>query len=92
MQKLFFLCLAVCAAVPAAARGTWRTAPAGAIRSGDWKLLEFFEDGHVELYNLHDDPSEKHDLASAEPQRARALHAQLVAWRHEIGAPMPTSR
>ncbi|HVX11572.1 MAG TPA: sulfatase [Pirellulales bacterium] len=75
-----------------AARGTWRTAPAGAIRAGDWKLLEFFEDGHVELYNLCEDPGEKHDLASAEPDRARALHAQLVVWRQEIGAPLPTSR
>ena len=49
--------------------GSWRTTPAGAIRAGDWKLLEFFETGKRELYNLRDDPGEKHDLAAAIPGR-----------------------
>ncbi|MDG3002284.1 sulfatase [Paludisphaera mucosa] len=73
-----------------AARGQWRTTPAGAIRDGDWKVVEHFETGKVELYNLRDDPGEKHDLAAAQPDRAAALHARLVAWRKRVNAPMPT--
>ena len=69
--------------------GAWRTTPAGAVRVGDWKLLEFFETGKIELYNLRNDPSEKNDLATANPGRAAELHAKLVAWRKEVKAPMP---
>jgi arylsulfatase A-like enzyme len=70
--------------------GTWRTAPAGAIRAGDWKLQEFFEDGRLELYNLKHDIGERKDLAAAQPERVKELHEQLVAWRKELKAPMPT--
>ena len=49
------------------------TTPVGAIRSRDWKLLEYFEDQHVELYNLADDLSEKKDLAGQMPERAAEL-------------------
>jgi arylsulfatase A-like enzyme len=73
-----------------AGEGAWRTTPAGAIRSGDWKLLEFFEDGRLELYNLRDDLSEKNNLAAKMPDKASELHARLVAWRQELKAPMPT--
>jgi arylsulfatase A-like enzyme len=73
-----------------AGAGSWRTTPAGSIRAGDWKLIEFFETGKIELYNLHDDPSEKTDLARAMPDRAQTLHARLLAWRKQVGAPMPT--
>jgi arylsulfatase A-like enzyme len=69
--------------------GAWRTTPAGAIRVGDWKLIEFFETGKRELYNLRDDPGEKHDLAAAIPNRAAELYAKLVAWRKLVNAPMP---
>lgn len=71
------------------AGGTWRTKPAGAIRFGDWKLLEFFEDERIELYDLHDDPGEKHDLAATMPDKAGQLHAKLLAWRKSVAAPMP---
>jgi arylsulfatase A-like enzyme len=71
--------------------GTWRTTPAGAIRAGDWKLLEFFEDGRLELYNLRDDIGEKHNLASAQPNKVKELHDKLIAWRKQIHAPMPTA-
>ena len=57
---------------------------------GDWKLIEFFEDGRRELYNLRDDVGEKNNLAAAQPERANDLHAKLAAWRKQIGAPMPT--
>jgi arylsulfatase A-like enzyme len=69
--------------------GAWRTTPAGAIRVWDWKLGEFFETGKRELYNLRDDPGEKHDLAAAIPDRATELYAKLVAWRKLVNAPMP---
>ena len=72
-----------------AGRDSWRTTPAGAIRAGDWKLQEFFEDGRLELYDLKNDLGEKHDLASEQPEVVKELHAKLVAWRKSIGAPMP---
>jgi arylsulfatase A-like enzyme len=74
-----------------AARGQWRTTPAGAVRSGSWKLLEFFEDGRLELYNLQDDVGERHDLSQREPAKTKELHDRLVAWRKRIDAPMPTA-
>ncbi len=71
-------------------KNTWRTTPVGVIREGDWKLLEFFEDGRVELYNLREDIGEQHDLAAKFPEIAKKLHEKLKAWRAEINAPMPT--
>ncbi len=65
------------------------TTPVSAIRSGDWKLLEYLEDGRRELYHLKSDPSEKNDLAPAEPARAAALRTRLDQWRREVGARMP---
>ena len=65
-------------------------APCGAIRDGDWKLIEWFEDGHLELYHVSDDPGERTDLAQAEPARVQELHEKLLAWRKEVGAVMPT--
>ncbi len=63
--------------------------PAGAVREANWKLLEFFEDGQLELYHLSEDPGEKTNLAGKEPGRAGALHAKLRAWRKATGAKMP---
>lgn len=73
-----------------AGAGSWRTTPVGAIRSGDWKLLEFFEDHHLELYNLREDIGEKINLAEKMPDKAKQLHAKLLAWQKEVHAPMPT--
>ena len=64
--------------------------PYGAIRARDWKLIEFFEDNHAELYNLRDDPEEKTDLAAKMPEKAEALRKQLHAWRKAVGAQMPS--
>lgn len=72
-----------------AGEGSWRTTPVSLIHAGDWKLMEFLEDRRLELYNLRDDIGENRNLAAAQPERARALHARLVAWREAIGAPMP---
>lgn len=55
--------------------------PAAAIRDGDWKLIESYETGDCELFNLRNDPEEKHNLASSEPQRALQLRQQLTRWR-----------
>ena len=64
--------------------------PAGAIREGDWKLIEHFEEGNVELYNLAQDVGETNDLAAAEPSRAAELRRKLADWRASVGARMPT--
>ncbi len=72
-----------------AGAGSWRTTPAGAIRSGDWKLQEFFEDGRIELYNLRDDLGQTNNLAAKLPGKANELHARLTAWRQTVKAPMP---
>ena len=68
----------------------FRTTPAGSIRMGDWKLIEFFEDGRKELYNLQDDVGETTNLASRHPGKADELYQALVAWRKEVDAPVPT--
>jgi arylsulfatase A len=64
--------------------------PSGAILEGDWKLIEFFEDGHLELYNLKEDSGEQYNLASTFDDRAATMHAKLVQWRKSVGALMPT--
>jgi arylsulfatase A-like enzyme len=63
--------------------------PYGAVRSGDFRLVEFYEDGRVELYNLKDDIGETRDLAAAMPEKAAALRRQLHDWRARVGAQMP---
>lgn len=73
-----------------ASNNTWRTTPAGAIRWGDWKLIEFFEDDRRELYNLRNDLSEKEDLATVFPDRVETLYGLLQTWRQETKAPFPT--
>jgi len=66
------------------------TTPYGAIRKGDFKLIEFFDDMRVELYNLRDDIGEQHNLAARMPAKVEELRARLHAWRKEVGAQMPT--
>ncbi len=73
-------------------RGTWRTTPVGAIRQGRYKLLEFYEDGHLELYDLQADPGEQYNLVKQHPELARRLHQKLQAWRRRLKAPMPQVR
>jgi len=64
--------------------------PYSAVRFGGWKLIHFYEDDHVELYDLGTDPEEKHDLAPSQPERTKSLRAKLDAWRQEAGAQVPT--
>jgi len=64
--------------------------PGGAVRVGDYKLIEFYENGRVELYNLRADLGEQNDLAAKMPDRAAELRRMLHEWRGEVGARMPT--
>jgi len=68
---------------------TWRTTPAGAVRAGDWKLIEYFEDERLELYNLKDDIGEQHNLAKQMPAKTSELHDLVVNWRKSVGASVP---
>lgn len=65
-------------------------APTAAVRRGDWKLIEWMEDGRVELFNLAQDLSESTDLAAREPDRVARLRTELHAWQKEVGALFPT--
>ena len=64
--------------------------PYSAVLDDGWRLVEFFEDDHAELYHLTDDPEEKKDLAAAQPQKTAELRARLKAWREAVGAQLPT--
>jgi uncharacterized sulfatase len=63
--------------------------PAGAIRDGKWKLIEFFDGSGIELYDLEKDISEKRNLAKTNPEVAKRLQKKLAAWRESAGALMP---
>ena len=65
-------------------------APCGAVRDGDWKLIEWFEDGSQELFSLRADPGEKRNLAAKQPGKVKALLEKLRAWRKDVNAVMPT--
>lgn len=65
--------------------------PYSAIRQGDFKLIEFFEDNRIELYNLREDLGEKTDLAARLPEQTKALREKLHAWRQEVSAQLPTA-
>ena len=60
--------------------------PAGAVREGDWKLIENYEDGSLELYNLAADEGEKENLAARDPARCAAMRKKLADWRASVGA------
>jgi arylsulfatase A-like enzyme len=62
--------------------------PCGAVRLGDWKLIEWFEDLRVELYNLRADVGETNDLAATHPDKAAALRKRLHDWRQKVNAQM----
>ncbi len=66
------------------------TTPCGAIRKGEFKLMEFFSDMRVQLYNLREDIGEQDNLAEKKPKKIEELRARLHEWRKEVGAQMPT--
>jgi arylsulfatase A-like enzyme len=67
-----------------------RGMPGGSVRKGDWKLIEWFETGEVELYDLGKDPSEMRDLSKEKADVAAELLQDLRAWRKNVGAQMMT--
>ncbi len=71
--------------------GPFRTTPAGAIRMGDWKLIEWFETGRLELYNLADDIGETRNLSLDQPEKLAELHAAMKRWRTSVDAPIPVT-
>lgn len=64
--------------------------PHGAVRRGNYKLIEWYEDMSVELFNLKDDIGEQHNLAKSQPKRAKELAQRLHNWRKSVKAQMPT--
>ncbi|WP_018628705.1 sulfatase [Niabella aurantiaca] len=69
--------------------GNQKGSPASAIRSGNWKLIYWYEDQHCELYNLKEDQSEAHDLAPVKKALTKKLKADLQAWLKKEGAIYP---
>jgi arylsulfatase A-like enzyme len=65
--------------------------PSGAVRAGDYKLIEWYEDKSIELYNLKTDIGEQHDLAKKMPEKAEKLRRMLHRWRRQMNAKMPAS-
>ncbi len=65
------------------------TTPVSAVRAREWKLLEYHEDGRIELYQLERDPGERRDLAREIPAKAQELLGKLRRWRASVRAPMP---
>ena len=65
------------------------TTPVSAIREGDWKLLEYFEDRRLELYNLRSDLGETENLAQSRPRLAQRLQEKLDTWRKSVDAQLP---
>lgn len=64
--------------------------PSSIIRSGDWKLIHYYEDGHVELFNLRNDPGETTDLSGKQKNLAEKLHKKLFDYLENSGAKYPS--
>jgi arylsulfatase A len=64
--------------------------PGGAVRAGNLKLIEWYEDHRIELYDLAADPGEHRDLAPDRPAEAARLREMLARWRESVGAQMMT--
>jgi arylsulfatase A-like enzyme len=67
----------------------FRSRPVSVVRMGDFKLKEYFEDGHVALYNLKDDIRERHNLADVMPDKTQQMYQLLRQWQSEVNAPRP---
>ena len=65
-------------------------APAGAIREGNWKLIEWYETGRIELFDLSTDLGEGNNLATKFPEKAKQLREKLRRWCRSVGAKMPS--
>jgi arylsulfatase A-like enzyme len=65
--------------------------PGAAVRLGDWKLIEFFEDDRYELYDLQNDLGEQNNLASKQPDKVKELATLLHDWQKRVGARFPSA-
>lgn len=65
--------------------------PHGAVRLGDFKLIEWYEDMSVELFDLKNDPGERRDISKLHPEKVTALRQSLRDWRERVSAQMPTA-
>jgi uncharacterized sulfatase len=65
------------------------TTPVSAIRTREWKLLEYLEDGRLELFDLVRDPGEQRNVAGEQAARAGEMKRRLQAWREQAGVQMP---
>ncbi len=72
-------------------RPYWRATPCSVIRKGDWKLMQFFEDDSIQLFNLTEDLGETQNLAKAYPEIAASLLKELKAWQAETDAIIPST-
>ncbi|MCA9124228.1 MAG: DUF4976 domain-containing protein, partial [Planctomycetales bacterium] len=68
-----------------------RGEPCSAVRAGDWKLIQKFEDQSVELFNLHDDPGESRNLAQSNPDKTHQMVSLLTDWQTSLSAPLPSA-
>lgn len=68
----------------------WARHPQGAIRMGDYKLIEDYDDGSLQLFNLKDDIGETVNLVDKQPAVAQKLYQNFADWRKAMDAPMPT--
>lgn len=64
--------------------------PYGAVRLGDWKLIQYFEDNRVELFNLREDVGEAKNLSATNTEKVKELQQMMNSWRTEVGAQMPS--
>src|SRR4029079_3104276 len=64
--------------------------PASAVRIGEWKLIQFFEDNHFELYDVSKDESEKNDLSAKMTEKVAELKKKLEDWQKSVDARFPT--
>jgi hypothetical protein len=63
--------------------------PGGVVRTGNWKLVQFYENNRLELFNLAKDSGESSNLSSSEPARVQEMAHELARWRESVGAKMP---
>lgn len=86
-RDLFWFFPAYLGAYSGDGNATWRATPYAIIRSGDYKLIRFFEDDHCELYNIKKDPSEHEDLVAQDPRITCRLQMKLRKWLSATHAP-----
>ncbi len=67
----------------------FRTRPGSAVRLGDWKLIQYFENNDIELYNLKEDIGEVNNVAESNPEKTKELIEILEGWREKTVAPVP---